>query len=543
MPKKIMTLTGGIAFIFFGLMALLLQLESGLGSDDSFYIVIIIFFLPLFIGIVGLFLLGRVGRLGRIGLGISLLGLVLISSSLLLSDLLADLSWGIFLACLLSIPVGVAIYGLAALRSKPLQRGNLLPILCAGLLVVLFAGDWSWSGWISQSLVFLTGLSWVGFGYALVLSRTEAPEADSQVRRSPRMALLGGVGLVVCVLGIQGFVWRSNAAFTTCPPPIAAIPVLSGAPRPVIVDVDMAHEDMNAILYLLQNPQVDVKAVTVAGTGEAHCEAGVRNARGLLAMHGRPDIPVACGPEMPMTGDHVFPDEWRQAADDLYGLSLPEKPAPATALQAPDLIASTVKESPGQVTVVATGPLTNLGQALVADPSIAERIDGIFIMGGAVELGGNVGMSGVGIENNVAEWNIFIDPHAASLVFHSGVPITLVPLNATRHAPVTGDFYSCIQENRTTPEAEFVFDILRANYDFVSSGGFQFWDSLTAGIFTDESLAEFKTMNLIVVEQEGPANGQTRPDKDGIPVRVAVSADGERFESLLLEVLNLQDEY
>jgi inosine-uridine nucleoside N-ribohydrolase len=123
-------------------------------------------------------------------------------------------------------------------------------------------------------------------------------------------------------------------------------------------------------------------------------------------------------------------------------------------------------------------------------------------------------------------------------VFESGAPVTLVPLNATRHAPVTLDFYSCIQENRTTPEADLVYRILDANYDFVASGGFQFWDTLTAAILTDDSLAEFEEMDLIVVEEEGLASGQTRPDKNGAPIRVALSADGERFEGLLLKVLN-----
>ncbi|MDX1435533.1 MAG: nucleoside hydrolase, partial [Anaerolineales bacterium] len=277
-----------------------------------------------------------------------------------------------------------------------------------------------------------------------------------------------------------------------------------------------------------------------AGTGEAHCEAGVRNTRGLLALHGRADIPVACGPESPMIGNQSFPAEWRAGADDLYGLDLPENTAPGVNQSAPDLIASIIKGSEQKVALVAVGPLTNLGQALEADPSLVDGIDSIHIMGGAIELGGNVGMSGVGIDNPFAEWNIFIDPRAANIVLASGAPLTLVPLNATRHAPVTTDFYRCIQENHRTPEAEFVYQILKANYGFVESGGFQFWDTLTAAILADGSLAEFETRDLIVVEQEGGSWGQTRSDPQGYPVRVAVSADRARFESLLLSVLNLE---
>lgn len=161
------------------------------------------------------------------------------------------------------------------------------------------------------------------------------------------------------------------------------------------------------------------------------------------------------------------------------------------------------------------------------------------MLGGAVELGGNVGFSRVGIENPVAEWDIYIDPRAANLVFGSGAPVTLVPLNATRHAPVTPRFHRCARDHRRTPEGRFAYEMLSANYEFVTSGGFQFWDSLTAVIATERSLASFETIPLTVVETEGPASGLTRPDPDGHPVQVAMAADGERFEDLFLSVLNL----
>src|ERR1051325_5945562 len=75
-------------------------------------------------------------------------------------------------------------------------------------------------------------------------------------------------------------------------------------PKPVILDVDMAHEDMFSTLFLLSHPNVDVRAITVSGTGEAHCGPGVRNALGLVALRGKKGIPVACGREKPLTGDH-----------------------------------------------------------------------------------------------------------------------------------------------------------------------------------------------------------------------------------------------
>jgi inosine-uridine nucleoside N-ribohydrolase len=131
-------------------------------------------------------------------------------------------------------------------------------------------------------------------------------------------------------------------------------------------------------------------------------------------------------------------------------------------------------------------------------------------MGGAVEAEGNVGNSGAGIENEHAEWNIYIDPTAADIVFSSGIPIVLVPLDATRDVPVTRRFYGALEENRGSAPAQVVFDMLTANLDFVDSGGFQFWDTLTAAVFTDASIATFEDVELTVVE------GGTRSGRTGL---------------------------
>lgn len=320
--------------------------------------------------------------------------------------------------------------------------------------------------------------------------------------------------------------------------PVPSPTPFTGEPRGVIIDADMAHEDMHAILYLLQRPDVRVEAITVSGTGEAHCEAGVRHALGLIALHAEGDIPVACGRETPLVGTQEFPAEWRNEVDNLYGLTVPQSTQDSSDMTAPELLASLIAASPDKVNVVAVGPLTNIAEALQADPNLIGNIEMIYIMGGAVDVPGNVGMSGVGIDNDVAEWNIFVDPHAANIVLRSRAPITLVPLDATRDAPVTMPFYKRLEAQRTSSEAGFVYDLLTANLGFVESGGFQFWDSLTAAIFTDESLATFETRELIVVEDEGSQIGFTKPTSDGVPVRVAMTADGTRFEQMFLETLN-----
>lgn len=307
--------------------------------------------------------------------------------------------------------------------------------------------------------------------------------------------------------------------------------------KPVILDVDMAHEDMFSALFLLSHPNVDLRAITVSGTGEAHCDPGVRNALGLVALSAREDIPVACGRETPLAGNHEFPAEWRQAADDAYGVTIPQG-GTASPLSASDLIVDILQNAEEPITIVAVGPLTNIAAAIQKEAGVAANIEEIYIMGGAVNVEGNVGNSGVGIQNEHAEWNIYIDPAAANIVLSSGIPIILVPLDATKDVPVTRNFYQVLEKNRETSSANLVYDMLTANLGFVDSGGFQFWDSLTAAIFTDPSIATFEDMELTVVEEEGPESARTKPASGGSTIKVAVSADRERFEQILLTIWN-----
>ena len=305
----------------------------------------------------------------------------------------------------------------------------------------------------------------------------------------------------------------------------------------MVIDTDMAADDWLAILYLLERSDVDVKAITVTGTGEAHCPAGTRNALNLAALAGRPEIPVTCGRETPLESDHTFPISWRESVDGLFGLSLPENANGPSSESAVELLTRIVRESPQKVHIIALGPLTNVAEALEAEPSLVDNLQMITIMGGAVHVPGNVGPSS-DIENDVAEWNIYADPHAAAIVFSSGAPITLVPLDATNYVPLTMDFYRRLKKDRTTPVAEFAYRVLTQNEDAVRSGWYYFWDQVTAVIATDESLSTFQELTLTVVEEEGPESGRTLVSDAGYSVRVAMTADQARFEMLFLDGLN-----
>jgi pyrimidine-specific ribonucleoside hydrolase len=310
----------------------------------------------------------------------------------------------------------------------------------------------------------------------------------------------------------------------------------SGTPRPVVIDTDMGADDRMAILYLLNRLDVEIKAITVTGTGLAHAGPGATNALGLAALAGHADIPVAAGRQTPLLGDHAFPSDWRADADMLSGLSLPSNPNLIASQTAIELLTSTIESSPAKITILALGPLTDVAEMLQAKPSLKENIEAIYIMGGAVEVEGNVASSNVGIANRYAEWNIYCDPYAASIVFESGLPITLIPLDATNLVPATMNFYNRIKNDHASPEATFVFDSLTKYRDLLNDG-YYFWDPLAAVILSDDSLATFETKMLTVTE-EGNDSGRTQVSENGASIRVAVNADSNRFEQLFLDTLN-----
>ena len=357
-------------------------------------------------------------------------------------------------------------------------------------------------------------------------------EERSQSRVLRLAAVSAGLAVVLAVglpFGLSVRSARADAATTVLP---------AMRPVPLIVDTDLAHDDILALLFLTQHPSVDVQAVTVSGTGEVHCAAGVRNALAVLDAIGKGDIPVACGRETPLAGTHAFPDAWRANADTLYGVELPPSASQASVLSAAELLAATIRASNDKPAVLTLGPLTNLADALQTDPSLASKVQAVFIMGGAVRVEGNIAGSGMGLTNRVAEWNIWADPAAAEIVLRSGIPIVLVPLDATRHVPATVEFLQRLAADRRTPAAELADRILAANEAFIRSGGYQFWDVLTAALIADEHLARYQVMRLTVVQDDGPESGRTARVADGASIRVATWADRTRFEDLFVRTLN-----
>jgi pyrimidine-specific ribonucleoside hydrolase len=224
--------------------------------------------------------------------------------------------------------------------------------------------------------------------------------------------------------------------------------------------------------------------------------------------------------------------------DSLAGLSLPSNPNPPSSQSAVDLLTSVIPESPQRVVLVTLGPLTNVAEALQSEPSLVDNLEMVYIMGGAVHVPGNLQVPGLAMDNQVAEWNIYVDPHAAAVVMDSGAPITLVSLDATNHAPLTIDFYRRLEADRPTAEADFVYRVLTQMQDFITSGEYYFWDPLAAAVATDESLVAIQSQGLMVIEEEGPESGRTLAAADGTTVRVCTAANGAAFEEVFLNTLN-----
>jgi pyrimidine-specific ribonucleoside hydrolase len=308
----------------------------------------------------------------------------------------------------------------------------------------------------------------------------------------------------------------------------------------MIFDTDMGADDWMAALMLLRHPAVDLKAITVARTGLAHLEPGTEQALRLVKLAGKEGtVPVAKGLNEPREGEHAFPETWRLSADEMEGVHLGPSAQIPSEHHAVDTIISCSHLAERKLVVIAGAPLTNIAAALAKDSTLAERLQMIYCMGGAVDVRGNAPETLPAEERN-AEWNIYLDPHAAAFVLSSGVPVTLVPLDATDYAPLTEDLHERLAAAKKTEWAAFVWKVLARRFETNRAEEFCFWDPLTVAVALDEK--RFTTVEdifLEVVVEEGPTCGQTRRvEEGGHRVRVCKGASMKEFEDFFLHTLN-----
>ncbi|MEX0310562.1 MAG: nucleoside hydrolase [Tateyamaria sp.] len=201
------------------------------------------------------------------------------------------------------------------------------------------------------------------------------------------------------------------------------------APRKIIIDTDPGQDDAVAILLALASPEeIDVLGVT-AVAGNVPLELTAKNARIVCELAGKADVPVFAGCDRPLGRDLVTA-EHVHGKTGLDGPSLPDPAMPLQDLNAVDFIIDTIRaHDAGTVTLCPLGPLTNIATAFERAPDIVPKVQEIVLMGGAYFEVGNI--------TPTAEFNIYVDPEAADIVFKSGVDIVVMPLDVTHKALVT----------------------------------------------------------------------------------------------------------
>ncbi|TDH38080.1 nucleoside hydrolase [Pseudohoeflea suaedae] len=212
--------------------------------------------------------------------------------------------------------------------------------------------------------------------------------------------------------------------------------------RKIIIDTDPGQDDAGAIMLAAASPELEVLALT-AVAGNVPLELTKRNARLILDICGRSDIPVYAGAEKPLKRDLVTAEEVH-GKTGIDGVEIYEPPVPLADGHAVDFIIEAIRDNEkGAITLCPLGPLTNIAMALQKAPDIAGRIGEIVLMGGGFFEGGNI--------TPAAEFNIYVDPEAAEIVFASGIKITMMPLDVTHKALTRKDRIGRLRANGGKP--------------------------------------------------------------------------------------------
>jgi purine nucleosidase len=305
--------------------------------------------------------------------------------------------------------------------------------------------------------------------------------------------------------------------------------------RKIIIDTDPGQDDAFAILFALGSPaELEVVGVTTVG-GNAPLPRTSENALKVVELAGRPDIPVFAGCPGPMvkklkTAEHVHGESGMDGAD-----LLPPK-TPLQAEHAVDFLIRAVMEAPaGEITICTLGPMTNLAMAMVKEPRIIPRLREVVLMGGGFFQGGNV--------TPAAEFNIFVDPHAAHVVFESAAPVTMCPIDCTYTAEMTVEWLCRLRATgkRAAIEAANMADFYRqyGAFKFATSAR-PIHDACVTGYLLAPELYEQRLCNVVIDIVSPETIGMTIVDWWGVTGRrkncnVLRRIDAAPFFALMLE--------
>ncbi|TIL30930.1 nucleoside hydrolase [Mesorhizobium sp.] len=306
--------------------------------------------------------------------------------------------------------------------------------------------------------------------------------------------------------------------------------------RKIIIDTDPGQDDAVAILLALGSAELEIVGMT-AVAGNVPLRLTEKNARKICELAGRPDMKVYAGAIRPLARELVTAEEVHGET----GLNGPQLPEPTMELQdqyAVDFIVETLmKEESGTITLCALGPLTNIALALIREPKIAPRIKEIVLMGGGFFEGGNV--------TPTSEFNIYVDPHAADVVFKSGIPIVMMPLDVTHKALTTAKRTQAYRKLGTrvgTATAEMLEFFERFDEEKYGTDGGPLHDPCVIAYLLKPELFRGRNCNVAVETASELTMGMTVIDWWGVTKRpsnamVMRDIDHDALFALLLERL------
>jgi inosine-uridine nucleoside N-ribohydrolase len=295
------------------------------------------------------------------------------------------------------------------------------------------------------------------------------------------------------------------------------------SPLPIVVDTDLGADDIIALALLLRSPAVDVRAITVSGTGLVRCPIGARHVRGMLVDLRVRDRPVGCGRGDPGPDGLAFPEHWRSASDAFYGLQLPPPMIDdGTTPDAVRVLNDAISSNPSKLAVIALGPWTNLEDLLIQHPQAVARVARIHAMAGAIHASGNA--------PGGAEWNVRADPSAFADVLRA-IPTTLVPLDATNAVPLDPVFFDRLSADTSAPAANLAWRLIDKNR-FLLTSGQSLWDELAAITLVEPTLLDVQPVRI----QVGPT-GQITPISSGREVEAAMGVNGSAAKTAILNAL------
>lgn len=307
-------------------------------------------------------------------------------------------------------------------------------------------------------------------------------------------------------------------------------------PTRIIIDTDPGIDDALAFLLALASPEIKLEALTTT-QGNVNLEKATRNALSVLELARASHIPVASGSLLPL----VQPLRASAAIHGESGIgnsNLPEPQSKPVPVHAVDYLIEKILAEPGQISIFPIGPLTNIAMAIRKEPEFARAVKELVIMGGAILEHGNI--------TPLAEFNIYVDPHAAHIVFHSGIPMTLIPLDVTHKCLLKLEQIERLMKI-DSPISRFIKDAvevyLKASFELGYEGS-ALHDPLTLAIIIAPELLTLKEYYVDVDISGGVSMGKTFADiqnllKKPANMKVAMNVRGNDFIELFVQRMEM----